>query len=229
MTGVSCSDTQTGLRGIPRKLIPLAAETHGSRYEYEMNFLSDAAERCEMVFVPIETVYEDNNSCSHFRPIRDSLRVYGRMIRFMISSLTGSVVDYFIFAVMLVLLPFAGMSRTASVVVAATVIARLFSGIVNFIMNKKFAFRSAGDTGSEGFRYLILFICQMGASAALVSALSAVITPIVAKVIVDTSLFFASYFIQKRWVFSRRKSENIIKERTRTVAIGVRKGAGYEG
>jgi glycosyltransferase involved in cell wall biosynthesis len=54
-----CPDTQTGLRGIPNCLLSLALEEQGKRYEYEMNFLSDAADMVDMVYVPIETVYEE--------------------------------------------------------------------------------------------------------------------------------------------------------------------------
>ena len=98
--GISCPDTQTGLRGIPSSLTTLALEEDGSRYEYEMNFLMDAAVTAKFKYIPIETVYENNNASSHFRPFRDSLRVYGRMIRFTLSSLTGAVADYTLFFIL---------------------------------------------------------------------------------------------------------------------------------
>ena len=75
-TGISCRDTQTGLRGIPSKLVPLARSTRGDRYEYEMNFLVEAVKTTPLVMIPIETVYEYGNSRSHFRPVRDSLLIY---------------------------------------------------------------------------------------------------------------------------------------------------------
>lgn len=75
-TGVSCSDTQTGLRGIPSSLIPLALRTKGDRYDYEMNFLTEAVKRARLITVPIETIYEDNNGKSHFRTVRDSFLIY---------------------------------------------------------------------------------------------------------------------------------------------------------
>ena len=75
-TGITCSDTQTGLRGIPPKLVPLALSTEGDRYEYEMNFLVEAVKKTPLIMIPIETVYEDDNAGSHFRPVRDSLLIY---------------------------------------------------------------------------------------------------------------------------------------------------------
>ena len=75
-TGITCSDTQTGLRGIPPKLVPLALSTEGDRYEYEMNFLVEAVKKTPLIMIPIETVYEDGNAGSHFRIVRDSLMIY---------------------------------------------------------------------------------------------------------------------------------------------------------
>ena len=75
-TGITCSDTQTGLRGIPPKLVPLALSTEGDRYEYEMNFLVEAVKETPLIMIPIETVYEDGNAGSHFRTVRDSLLIY---------------------------------------------------------------------------------------------------------------------------------------------------------
>lgn len=208
-TGVECRDTQTGLRGIPRGLFSLAIEEEGSRYEYEMNFLTDAAKAAPLVMVPISTVYDDGNSTSHFRVIRDSARIYSRPLKYAASSLTGAAADYILFAVFLRLLR--TFFSASAAIVAATVLARIGSGIVNFVMNKKWSFASRGALGGEAVRYFTLFVLQMCTSAGLVALLAALGLPaIVAKLIVDTCLFFVSYQIQKRWVF--RKELNIGKE-----------------
>ena len=55
-TGTACSDTQTGLRGIPAALLTLALETEGDRYEYEMNFLTEAVKCADLIQIPIQTV-----------------------------------------------------------------------------------------------------------------------------------------------------------------------------
>lgn len=96
--GLKVHDTQTGLRSFDRTLLPLLERVKGTRYEYEANMLIECArQRCKVVTVPIETVYLDNNSASHFSPVRDSLRVLGTAIsgifKFATSSLAGSAVD----------------------------------------------------------------------------------------------------------------------------------------
>lgn len=75
-TGIACSDTQTGLRGIPNSLLPLALLTKGDRYDYEMNFLTEAVKKAPLIMIPIETVYSDGNKSSHFHPVRDSFLIY---------------------------------------------------------------------------------------------------------------------------------------------------------
>ena len=74
--GAWVSDTQTGLRGFERSLLPLMIDVKGERYEYEMNVLIECAQkRIPMRALPIETVYENNNEGSHFRAFRESARI----------------------------------------------------------------------------------------------------------------------------------------------------------
>ncbi|MBR2189414.1 MAG: bifunctional glycosyltransferase family 2/GtrA family protein [Eubacterium sp.] len=231
-TGVACPDTQTGLRGIPQCLAPLACETRGNRYDYEMNFLMDAARTVPFVHVPIRTVYEDGNSSSHFRPLRDSLLIYQRPLRFLVSSLSGAVCDVALFAMILYLLTGswdAGAARQAAgstfaaqfaaggaVILWATVFARIGSGLVNFFMNKYWSFQSRASGRREMIRYGILFLVQMISSAGLATLFSFFLPSVAGKMIADTGLFFISYAVQQRWVFSekpaRRKSRNRIAQ-----------------
>jgi putative flippase GtrA len=61
----------------------------------------------------------------------------------------------------------------------------------------------------SGFRYLILLVVQAGASAALVTAASTIITTtLYAKIIVDVSLSVFSYYAQKHWVFRRKENRH---------------------
>lgn len=202
--GRKCPDTQTGLRGIPQGLTDLALSADGTRYEYEMNFLMDAVLKVPFVYVPIKTVYEDDNKESHFRPVSDSLLVYGRFLRFAASSLTGFLVDYSLFRI---LLEKVFVSTLSTYIFLATAMARICSGIVNFLLNRRWSFHSRQPAGGELIRYLLLFIGQMAASGGLVSALSHTFIPVpAAKIIVDTILFFVSFRIQKDWVFRSRIS-----------------------
>jgi glycosyltransferase involved in cell wall biosynthesis len=89
-TGRHLQDTQTGLRGYPAWMLGWLLSIDGARYEYEMEVLL-AAKRAGIGFreVPVQTVYLDGNASSHFRPIRDSIRVYVTFLRFGLSSVTA--------------------------------------------------------------------------------------------------------------------------------------------
>ncbi len=198
-TGVTCKDTQTGLRGLHANMLDMALSTHGSRYEYEYNFLTEAVEEFDLVSVPIKTIYIDDNKNSHFRPIRDSLLIYQRPIKFFVSSLIGFLSDIVIFYLLTLLLSF---SATENVIIA-TVIARIASGVINYTINKKSVFRLENKLISSSLKYLFIFLLIMSASAIGTAGLSLVITStVLAKIIVDIILFIFSYNIQKNWVFA---------------------------
>lgn len=75
--GIKVSDTQTGLRAIPYKYLPIMCKIEGERYEYETNqLIMIKKEKIKMSEVVIDTVYIDENESSHFHPIKDSARIY---------------------------------------------------------------------------------------------------------------------------------------------------------
>lgn len=212
-TGVTCADTQTGLRCIPAVLARRALECPGERYDYEMNFLTDAAKRGTPIEqVPIQTVYHDGNSASHFRPVRDSVLIFRQLLRFAMSSAACSLVDLVLFAIIAA----SFLLSTGMLVALATITARLCSGALNFLLNRVFSFRAeSGGYSGQIMRYIALFLGQMTASMLLVTLLATTGIPLLAaKIVVDGGLFFASYFIQRNWVFKesaaqgrRRKQE----------------------
>ena len=82
VSGLRVSDTQTGLRAFPASLLRDLAALRGERYEYEMTVL---AYLCLHGYVPLEvpisTIYTEDNRSSHFKPVRDSIRVYSVLLR----------------------------------------------------------------------------------------------------------------------------------------------------
>lgn len=220
--GIRISDTQTGLRAIPACYLKDMLEIDGERYEYETNMLLEMKARnipfCE---VPIRTIYIEENSSSHFHPIRDSLKIYRIIFKFALSSGASAILDltaFWIFVALLgKLLPaqltwfgHAVSASTASIGLA-TLFARILSSLANYKLNERLVFASA----SRGtfFRYYALCVIQLCVSAVLVSLLSSLFSSgsflkTVLKAAVDTLLFFLSFRIQKEWVFRRDKATN---------------------
>lgn len=200
--GIRLSDTQTGLRAIPRRYLALFTEIRGERFEYETNMLLEMKRRgIGFSEVRIQTVYEGKNEGTHFRPIVDSVKILRLIIVFMASSLSSSVLDLIVFYIALRLLP-----EGKFAILAATAIARALSSFYNFNLNKKVVFANGADYRPALIRYYCLCLPQMLVSALLVSLLGrlasagAFVTTAL-KFCVDTALFFISFVIQREWVF----------------------------
>lgn len=211
--GLDISDTQTGLRAIPFKYLEVFDKVDGERFEYETNMLL-ALKKYKIGFEeePIETVYIDDNSSSHFNPIKDSLKIYKVIFKYIFkstgmkyvgSSIASWVIDNGIFNVLEFLL--IGMAVSTRILIS-TAVARVMSSIFNFTLNRNAVFKSESGLGRTIVRYYILWFCQLLCSYGLVylatktMALGVVMSG-VAKIIIDLVLFLISYQIQKRWVF----------------------------
>ena len=133
---------------------------------------------------------------------KDKIKVF---FKTSISSIISAGVDLSVFYLLS-----KAFKREYMYVVLATVIARILSGTVNFIINKFYAFKSTGRVRVELVSYIILFIIKMILSSLIVAYLSTTFTQTsetFIKVVVDVILFFASFYIQDKYIFneSRRK------------------------
>lgn len=80
--GVGVTDTQTGLRAVARRHLPLMCSIGGERYEYETQMLlSLKGAGIGVGEVVIDTVYIDENQTSHFNTVKDSWRIYKLIFR----------------------------------------------------------------------------------------------------------------------------------------------------
>ena len=79
--GYYLPDNQSGLRGFTAEYLPWLCKISGNKYDYEMNVLL-YAERQELPIrcLPIEAIYLNDNQSSHFDPVRDTVRIYLRVL-----------------------------------------------------------------------------------------------------------------------------------------------------
>ena len=98
-TGQSLSDTQSGLRCIPRKLFNDFLQIPANKYDFELHCLLRAAELKTISTENIQTVYEDGNPTSHFRPLIDSMLIYAVFFRYSLAAISIAAFDiaFFIF------------------------------------------------------------------------------------------------------------------------------------
>ena len=90
LTGHWFADNQSGLRGFTVEQIDWLLKVKGEKYDYEMNMLYYAdKQRITVTTLPIEAIYIDGNRSSHFHPVRDTLRIYGRLFSSAWASFAG--------------------------------------------------------------------------------------------------------------------------------------------
>lgn len=217
--GLRISDTQTGLRALPRNALQTLVNIKGDRFEYETNMLLALKEHAiTWEEVKIRTVYIEENKSSHFRTIRDSWRIYklilAHFFRYSISSLLSALADEGIFTVLSWCLQFVltGFALTA----IPTVTARIISSLLNFFMNKHMVFRSKEPTGKAMLRYYTLAIPTLLAQIGLTHGVfqlfriteSQTFLRAIIYALVMMVLFIVSFTIQQRWVFVPHKSQH---------------------
>lgn len=196
VSGQKIGDTQTGLRGFPFSLLPELLSLQGERYEYEMTVLAYLCRQGNVPLeVPISTIYIEGNRSSHFNPVRDSMRIYFVLLRFYASSLISAGID------------FAGFSLTFALtrnVLASIVVGRI-SSLANFLLNRRYVFRSRGKIRVALGRYYLLALVVAIVSYGLITGLTRYWgwNVFATKVIVDTLLSLATFSIQRTLVFPR--------------------------
>lgn len=79
--GKAVTDTQTGLRAVSRPLAQASLSIPDDGYAFEFAQLFLARRFGAIAELPVTRVYEEGNPTSHFRPVRDSLRIYGVFLR----------------------------------------------------------------------------------------------------------------------------------------------------
>lgn len=210
LTGITVSDTQTGLRGIPEAFMEQLLKVKGERFEFETNMLLEAKKRkIPIVEVPIRTIYIEENKTSHFNPIKDSVRIYMIFGKFLFSSLSSSVVDLALFSLFCYMLK-GRQWGNITYVMAATVFARILSALYNYSLNLKVVFQSESSVKATLPRYVLLAAVQMSLSALLVGRLYPLFggAEVLVKIPVDVILFFLSFVIQREFVYTDKKTED---------------------
>ena len=197
ISGIHVSDTQSGLRAFQSSLIPRLLGIKGERYEYEINELLYCAENgIRIIEIPIETVYEGNNECSHFHMFRDSLKIYGQLMKFSLSSFASFLIDTVSFTLFNALFTFdAGMA-------AANVCARVISASFNYECNRQAVFKAAGTRKDSLLKYFGLAALILLCNTCILYVLHRCgLKALYAKILTEMILFFFSFAVQKNYVF----------------------------
>lgn len=218
--GMKITDTQTGLRAFPTRDLPAIAAAEGDRYEYETNmlYLIDR-QKLPLCEVKISTVYIDDNSSSHFRVVRDSLRIYSLQIKYL-----GAFLLSLLLFNLLAKIPtpwdtrsFITVFESYLIKILPLVIAGAAAGIVHYIITALTVFDKRIRIVSL-LKYALLAIGTVFITHALPFAVvppllmvfPVLINPTVyavaaavCKAILGILVFFVNFRLQHKWVFRR--------------------------
>lgn len=198
LIGAHWSDTQTGLRGIPRSLLPHLLEIPSNGYEFELDMLIAARHRgCPILEAPIRTIYDASGQPSHFNPLRDSVRISFVLLRFTALSLATALLDNLVFS----LLHGSGLG-----VAAAQAGGRLAAVLFNYPAARRAVFLSREPHRTLLPKYLLLVVASSVASYHLMGLLGSTLALDVlrAKMLAESLLFALNFIIQRDFVFTRR-------------------------
>ncbi len=200
--GRGFKDTQTGLRGLNRNFMRECLKIKSNRFEFETEQLALSVRKnieMNIIEIPIETIYIENNKATSFRPIVDSFRIYFVLFRYAFSSILTALVDFLIF---IVVLQFGGN------IFISNIVARTFATFVQFILLKKFVFNTrSGIKTFTLFYFYVLIIggisswLQMGISQGMG------INEVSSKIIIEVFLFFVNFAFLRVFIFRKKDRE----------------------
>lgn len=200
LIGQKLTDTQSGLRGIPRNFIPHLLKIDSNGYEFELDMLL-ACKYTDRVIIEqtIQTVYIDANRSSHFNPIVDSMKIYFVLFRFTLTSLLSAAIDNAVFILV--------FGLGASILVSQAS-ARVLATAFNFSAVKKMVFYSGQRNSKTLPKYLLLVCFSGGVSYLLMKSIMTFfpLSVIASKITAELILFFVNFSVQRDYIFVRNKS-----------------------
>ena len=153
-------DDQCGLRGFPIADIFNITTLQGDHYEYEMNVICDLQiKRLKFEEVPIETIYLDNNSSSHFKPSLDTFRIQRTIWGYAITPLVCALLSIAMLTVLTVVWPNVGIYKYSFLAASYLFYYQALIGITAFVQpTKKMGRRTLIEGGYATFKTLLIFV-----------------------------------------------------------------------
>ncbi|MGY3618814.1 glycosyltransferase [Bradyrhizobium sp. USDA 10063] len=196
LLGLNLSDTQTGLRGIPRRLMAASLHIRANRYEYETEQLIVAKqESLAMREIPIQTIYIDDNRASHFNPVLDSFRIYFVLLRYAISSIATAIADFIAFYV---------LTNSNVPVLSANMGARGLALWIQFMLLKKYVFKSKAGLATFAAYVAYVFCSGYVSSVAQIQFTTHIVqSPLLAKAVVELAIWIFNFMFLRDIIFRR--------------------------
>jgi glycosyltransferase involved in cell wall biosynthesis len=198
--GFKILDSQSGLRAFPLSFAVLSLDIPFNRYEFESHQLLLARDQgLSFIQIPIQTIYLDKNSSSHFNPLVDSFKIYSTFFRYFFTSLYTFCVDFLVFIIVFYF---------SNSVLISTLSARLVSIAFQFFFLSTYVFLTSGFVR---FILFISYVLLMGLFSSFLQVNLSSLTDLSifsSKIFIDGILFFLNYFLMKNFLFSFKFLKN---------------------
>ncbi len=215
LMGVHLDDPLSGIFGIPGLRIPQCLEVQGDGYAYT-TALTMSFEKVGFLQIAIAYSVMDPQAEAKFKKGWDTVKIlytiFKKFILYSITSLSASIVDVILFGI------FTGVTFRGNplAIIYGTVLARVISASVNYLLTKNFVFHFKSDAAQTQAKSAGMFMA-LSAVQCVLSALSVSLVKFLLggnvvgiKVLVDIVLFFVSYKLQHKYIFKDdRKKENL--------------------
>jgi putative flippase GtrA len=151
---------------------------------------------CRIEEIPIQTVYEPGNRSSHFNPLLDSMKIYFVLLRFSSASVLTAVLDNSVFYL---------VWKKTGRILESQAIGRFVAVAFNYFVVRRAVFQTHQQHRDVLWRYLLLVVVSGAVSYLLIRGLTAIFPIPVpwAKIGVESAIFFANFYIQRRLIFNR--------------------------
>lgn len=129
--------------------------------------------------------------------LKELIKKYEMFLKYIFVAGISFLIDITLFAF------FNRMLNFSFNIILATILARIISSFINYLMNRDKVFKSTENKLKTAIKYYILVIIQMFISAFLVNNLYGLfkINATIIKVPVELFLFICNYIIQKLFIF----------------------------
>lgn len=213
LIGKRIGDTQTGLRVIPRCIMPQLLKIKACGYAFELEMLILAARNgVSIETLPIQTVYLHGNQSSHFKPVLDSARIYLVFVRF---------IAPFVFSLILDVAVFAMIWNVTHNLLWSMLTSRLTASCVSYLLNTRLVFHSPSSRRRSLIQHA-LFAGLLGIMALFfIDALihCADWNVYTAKIVVETLLFIGGYGLQRQIGFASPTSKTTSEPSNETLSV----------
>lgn len=168
-----CPDTQSGLRGFSIKYKDLVLNVKGDRFEYEMNVLSELANKnIPVSYVGITTIYENKNKGSNFKVVKDSYKIYKNILN---KALLKILLSFILFFVSYKLMKYIGIKKINRIFLAT-----LISNLIYILSNKNIL--------KSPSKIISLYILQIMTSFVIIYRARKIINIFILKIFLDIFL-----------------------------------------